>query len=82
MLSFALRAETVRGARTTRSIKTRLIEWTQHEFKLCITHEKLELNWKDENIAFIFGTITFSSLAFIGKLFTQYLRDKRLRFIP
>ncbi|KAJ5176532.1 uncharacterized protein N7482_002409 [Penicillium canariense] len=81
MLSLALRAETIRGAGTTRSIKARVTEWIQHEFKPCITHEKLALNWKQENIAFIFvswltsiatvvhllyGTIAFSSLVFIG----------------
>ena len=97
MLSLALRAGTERDARTIRSNKTRVIEWIQHEFKPCITHEKLALNWKGENKAFIFvswfasiatvshllyGTIAFSSLEFIGKLFIPYLRNKRLKFIP
>jgi hypothetical protein len=92
MLALALRAETIRDAGSRRSVKTWFIERIQYELKPCVTHDKLALNWKDENYFFIFiswctsfgtvthllfGTIAFSSLEFIGKSIGRIILERQ-----
>ena len=69
------------NGRPSGSMMSWLRAWSRHEFTPCINHDKLELRAKDESYLFVFiswfgsvgtvchllyGTVTFSSLAFIG----------------
>ena len=82
MLALALQAETILDTMQRGRPKTRWLERLRHEFTPCVSHEKLVLKPKDESYSFVFaswfaslatvvhllfGTVAFSSLAFIGE---------------
>ena len=82
MLALALRAETILDPMVRGRAKTRWLERLRHEFTPCVSHDKLVLKPKDESYLFVFiswfasigtvthllyGTVAFSSLAFIGE---------------
>lgn len=85
----ALRVITPRKNKCSRNLEEkRLCRWIRHEITPCITHDKLELDWKPESYLFVaiswwtslltvthllYGTIAFSSIQFIGETF--YILD-------
>ena len=82
ILALTLRAETIRDTRSRQSIRARFTEQMRYETTPCVSHNKLVLKPKDESYFFVFmswftsigtvthllyGTVAFSSLAFIGR---------------
>lgn len=77
-----LAKETIRDSKSRKSILVKIFERMRYEIKPCISHNKLILKLKEENILFLsiswltsitamshllLGTIVFSSSTFIGK---------------